>query len=357
MKKKLLFIGIILMIVIGVVAFIMIRMTGKPLYTIGNVKKEINLRAPLEPPIQSGNIGYFQVEEDIKLNYFTQGTGDNILILHGGPGMPYAEEWKGLDELSKTHRFIYYDQRGSGSSTRPINTFSSKNYYKNMLELESTLGLTAQIADIERIRRILGEEKLTLIGHSFGAVLASLYATEFPENVESLILVAPAPLLKMPLEVPGLFDNIEGQLQEEDIDDYSDFLKRYFDYKNLFKKSEEELVALNNELGTYFYKAYEKGEGITPPKNAKAGGWMVQAIYLSMGQKYDYTESISKVKVPTLIIHTGNDFVQDEKASQLYLDVFPHAKYVVMDRAGHMPFNDLPNEFSKIVDRFLGDIE
>jgi len=56
-----------------------------------------------------------------------------------------------------------------------------------MTKLDQTLGLGAQIADIERIRQILGEDKLILVGHSWGGFLASLYAAEFPEHVTALI--------------------------------------------------------------------------------------------------------------------------------------------------------------------------
>ena len=41
-------------------------------------------------------------------------------------------------------------------------------------------------ATIERIRRILGRDRLTLVGHSFGAFLAAMYAAEFPDRVEAL---------------------------------------------------------------------------------------------------------------------------------------------------------------------------
>ena len=48
-----------------------------------------------------------------------------------------------------------------------------------------------QVADIERVRRLLGQERLTVIGHSFGGFIATLYAVEFPERVDRLILVSP----------------------------------------------------------------------------------------------------------------------------------------------------------------------
>jgi proline iminopeptidase len=49
---------------------------------------------------------------------------------------------------------------------RPIDRFYSTNYYTNMTTLDQTLSIGAQVADMERMRQILGEEKLVIIGHS-----------------------------------------------------------------------------------------------------------------------------------------------------------------------------------------------
>jgi proline iminopeptidase len=129
---------------------------------------------PAYTPAQTGDPDYWQVEDDIKLYHFAEGTGRNVLIVHGGPGMPFREPLAGLASLTGDYRFIYYDQRGCGKSSRPINKFTSQNMYENMTTLDKTLGLGAQIADIERIRQILGEEKLILIGHSWAGSCLTL---------------------------------------------------------------------------------------------------------------------------------------------------------------------------------------
>ncbi len=157
----------ILVILIALAYLVYNLMTG-PIYKPGNLKSSKFLVSPLAPPTQADTISQWVVEEDIYLNHFASGNGRNVLIIHGGPGMPYSEAWSGLKPLEEKYKFHYYDQRGSGESSRPIDTFSSDNYYENMKHTESRLGLTAQIADIERIRQILGEDKLIVIGHSYG---------------------------------------------------------------------------------------------------------------------------------------------------------------------------------------------
>ena len=192
------------------------------------------LRGPLEPPKQAGENSYWQVEDDIRLFFTTQGEGRPVLVVHGGPGYPVHGPLEGLEALTKTHKLFYYDQhRGCGRSTRPFDRFSS-NFYANMKDLERTLGIGAQVADIERIRRILGQEKLILMGYSFGGFLAAIYAAEFPECVEAMVLVAPAGVLLMPDEEDGLLGEIRERLPRAMQAEYDEFLKTYLDFGSVF---------------------------------------------------------------------------------------------------------------------------
>ena len=339
-------------LVTGIIAGVFFwRSFGQALYTPGMVSGGENLRAPLTPPQQSGAEDFWQVEPDIALHHFASGEGRNVVIVHGGPGMPYVEAWPGLEPLANHYRFHYYDQRGSGLSTRPITTFASANYYENLTTLDQTLGLGAQIADIERIRQILGEEKLILIGHSFGGFIASLYAAEFPEHVEGLVLVAPATLLVMPIEGDDLFSSVRKLLPPDQLADYDAFVESYFDFSNVFTKTEEDLIALNAGFGEFYVQA------IDPPhiEQGRPGGWMVQAMYFSMGQRHDYRPALANVTAPVLVIHGEND-LQTEAQSRVYAEAFPHAKIQVIPDASHFPFYEQTESFASIVQSFLSDI-
>ena len=278
-----------------------------------------------------------------------------MLIIHGGPGYPYTQLWAGLEPLTNDYEFHYYDQRGCGQSTRPIDTFESSSYYQNVKTLDQTLGLGAQIADIERIRQILGEEKLIIMGHSWGGFLASLYAAEFPDRVEAMILVAPADVLVMSQnQGGGLFEEVKKRLPESKQAEFDAFLERYLDYKNIFTKSEADQVALNQEFGEY-YTAVVEMPALTQTQG-EAGGWMVHAMYFSMGLQHDYREAMKNVTAPVLVIH-GADDLQPEPVSQLYADVFPKASFQVIENATHFPFDEQPEEFSAIIRDFLGKTE
>jgi proline iminopeptidase len=275
--------------------------------------------------------------------------------------MPFSQPISGLDPLTNEYRFHYYAQRGCGESTRPVDRFTSSNMYENMQTLDQTLGLGAQIADIERIRQILGEEELILVGHSWGGFLASLYAAEFPEHVEALILVSPANTLVMPQPEADsdLFASVRAQLPADQQVEFDAFMDEYMDFNSLFEKSEADLVAMNEKFGEYYIGIMDADlEAVETdlPEQGRPGGWMVWAQYVSMGQRHDYRPALAGVDVPVLVIH-GTDDLQSEAASRMYADAFPNAEFATIQKASHFSFEEQPEQFAQIVGEFLNRVK
>lgn len=352
MKKKkkvfLVVLGAVLLVVLVGGGLAWYWMTG-PLYRPGMVRAGENLRSPLVPPAQAPGDDSWQVEKDIRLYHFGAGQGRNVLVVHGGPGIPAASAWPGLEPLAGSYRFTYYDQRGCGRSTRPFDRFPSGSYYRNMLTLEKALGMGAQIADIERIRRIMGEERIILIGHSFGGFIASMYAAEFPGHVKALVLVAPADLLAMGSGRGGkLFDEVRRRLPPERWKEYDAFIKEYLDFRNLFSRSEADLKALNARFGDYYRQIVKTDL----PRPGEIGGWVVPALYLSLGMRHDYRKALREVTAPVLILQ-GSDDLQSAEVGEGYRTAFPHATTRTIPHAGHFIFYDRPRLFSQAVAGFL----
>ena len=169
------------------------------------------------------------------------------------------------------------------------------------------LGIGEQLADIERIRRILGDREIVLIGHSYGAFLAALYAAEWPENVAALVLVAPADLLEFPPPSGGLFAVMRERLPDRERPEFDAWLDRYLDFGGLFERSTAELAAED----ALFAKFFEHALGIEPPQATtpvhSQGVWMARAQYFSMGRRHDYRAALATVAAPTLILHGQDD--------------------------------------------------
>jgi len=325
----------------------------------GSLRNREDLDVFLTPPPQEGvEEGYWKAQEEIELFHFDDGEGEDVLFLHGGPGFPPHDVLQGLHLLTDGYRFHYYHQRGCGKSTRPFDRFDSGNYLMNMTTLVNALGMGQQIADIDRIRRILNKEKLTLIGHSFGGFIATLYAVEFPERVERLVLVSPADMLRMPHPEGGMYELIKQSLPEGTIkQEYEGYLMRFFgSFGTVFDKNEQGLVELNSEFTKYYAAALE-AEGLptsdTRLHDGYDSGWMPFAIYFSMGMQYDHTPSLSRITCPVLIIHAEKDIVMTMEGIRSYQDNLNNSTVKIIEGAGHHSYNDQPEEFAKIVRVFL----
>lgn len=317
--------------------------------------------AKITAPAQEGISPYWKMSDGIEIYHFSEGHGVPALVLHGGPGFPYAKPWPGLEPLTGKYQFQYFHQRGCGKSDTPIYELDSPDYFENMKTLESKLGLGALLSDIEQIRQILGAEKLILIGHSYGGFLAALYAAEFPERVDRMILIAPANVVKLPSDTPGLYEVVMLNLPDPMITNFKAYMQRYFDYGNIFSENEETLRAMNNEFFIYYAAACSNmGYPMTPVAMERTGGWACHAPNFSTGEKYDFTAFVKTVTVPTLIIHGDKD-INSVEGSKLYHSLLTNSTLAVIPGADHFPFDyaqgkpteGIPAEFAKLVGDFL----
>ncbi|WP_293312179.1 alpha/beta fold hydrolase [Pedobacter sp. UBA5917] len=114
----------------------------------------------------------FVTSDGIKLALKVAGKGPVCIYLHGGPGQDFLSfEKMGGSALEKCLTMVYLDQRGSGHSQ------NAKDYSLNRV-----------VQDIEELRVKLGLEKVYLLSHSFGGVLAINYALKYPKNLSGMIM-------------------------------------------------------------------------------------------------------------------------------------------------------------------------
>ena len=129
----------------------------------------------LYPTIEPYQSNYLQVSDLHRVYYEQSGNPDGqpVIFVHGGPGGGTEALYRRFFDPA-TYRIILFDQRGAGKS-RPHAS----------LEENTTWHL---VADIERIRELLGIDRWIVFGGSWGAALGLIYAIQHPEPVRQLVL-------------------------------------------------------------------------------------------------------------------------------------------------------------------------
>lgn len=330
---------------------------GGPMYEAGFASDPAKLGAPLEAPPQDMKSGMWRMEDDIEIFHFIgKNRGKrNVLYIHGGPGFPPDGPLAGLDDLGKSFTTHYYHQRGCGKSTRPIDRFQDGNYYGNMQTLVRRLGFRAQLADIERIRRILGDEKLILVGHSFGGFFATLYAAEFPHRVEKLILVAPAGVVRMPPVSGGLFGSIEAGLSEKRKSEFKRVVEQMFDFSTVFDKTDADHREIQNAWVPFYSEAFqnlkERKKGIALSHPEWTGGFSIMAAYFDLGYRSDFRPFLKKVEAPTLILYGSEDLSGMETFADY--DAIPDSRMVELPGQDHFLLNSDSSGAAEVIRSFL----
>ena len=114
------------------------------------------------PPAREG---FMQSAGGGRLYYRASGSGpDTVIVLHGGPGLHSRYLDQAFAELAADHVLIAYDQRGRGRSDFPSDSL--------------VLSAATDVNDLEAVRVHFHLDRLTLIGHGWGAGLGALYAMQ-----------------------------------------------------------------------------------------------------------------------------------------------------------------------------------
>lgn len=256
------------------------------------------------------------------------GSGPEVIVLHGGPGAHHDYLLPGFDRLATGRTLVYYDQRGGGRS--PVGR-------------DVPVGSQEQVHDLEALRDVWGLEQLHLVGYSWGALLAMLYAIAHPARVASLALVSPAPAaareragyesaLAARNSTPAIVA-ARAALQASDLRsrDLAQYQKRLF-----------ELAV------TGYFHDPERVSELTP---FRITGRTQQAVWDSLGTEYDLRPALARLSVPAIVLHGDDDPIPLESAAATAhaLD----AELVVLPDAGHVPYIEAADAFTAALHRFL----
>jgi proline iminopeptidase len=255
------------------------------------------------------------------------GEGPPAVVLHGGPGAHHDYLLPGFDALAHGRELIYYDQRGGGRS--PVSR-------------ETPVGWREHVADLEELRRQWGVEQLTLVGYSWGGLLAQLYAIELPARVARLALVSPAPAwreMRLQFEQRFAERNLAPALQQERAQVRASGLREQDPgayAQRIFELS----------VAPYFYDP-ARARDLTP---FRVTGRTQQEVWASLGD-YDLRPALAKLAIPAVVLQGQDDLIPLESTRTVARLL--RAELQLLPHCGHVPYVEAHPEFVRLLDGFL----
>jgi proline iminopeptidase len=256
--------------------------------------------------------------DNARLFYEVIGNGEPIVVVHGGPGLDHAYLQPGLDALATRYTLIYYDQRGTGRSSAALDS--------------ATINIDTFVQDIETLRQTLGFERVTVMGHSFGSVIATEYALRYPESLRALILMNPVEPGSRYREATG--ERQRARQTAEDREDMSELTQsEAFTARDPSTLSQVYRVAFRQLL-----KERDRiSELDLDLQNATArNGEDVAALLGGSLGEVNWWDRLPDVQTPVLVLHGRYDAPPIDMSREL-AETFPVGTFEVLD-AGHFPY-------------------
>jgi len=256
------------------------------------------------------------------------GAGPAAVVLHGGPGAHHDYLLPAFDALAEGRELVYYDQRGGGRSA---------------VARDVPVGWTEHVADLEALRGTWAMDRLTLVGYSWGGLLAVLYALAHPSRVAKLALVSPAPTWRTARE------QFERVFTHRNLDPSFQEARRKLRESGL---RERDPAAFNQRIfelsvAPYFYDP-ARARDLTP---FRVTGRTQQEVWESLGN-FDLRPQLpALLGIPSLVLHGENDPIPIE-AARAAADLIG-AEFHAVPRCGHVPYVEAFETFRAVVGGFL----
>jgi proline iminopeptidase len=267
----------------------------------------------------------------LNLIYETQGTSDEVVIVvHGGAGLPHEYFHPMLSNLSRYAKLVYFDRRADMRSARTGHGMAS---------------VEEMADDLDALRKTLGLDRVTLLGHSFGATIVLNYALRHPANVKRLILVSAAAAVENPYEGEK---RIVKTLSRAEMATY----RSSEGGAGAAKPCDRVRMRYGVLYPHYFHKLvpYEFDRGVyTVYFDALAKKQALAADSTSL----DVRAQLGEINVPALVIAGRHDLVTPPDQSSELASGLPRSRLVLMEHSGHFPFFEENYLFTEWVRQFM----
>jgi len=282
----------------------------------------------------------FRIPVSIEHQLYCEDIGDNskdaLIYVHGGPGLGCEEKHRNQFDLNK-YRVILIDQRGCNRSTEQGNIS------------ENTTDLL--IKDIEMLRKRLKLEKITLLGSSWGTVVALGYARNYPQQVKELILKSPFLATEndfswayTPSGIAAKLKDSWKQFSEFHPQGGKELLKVYAEkIQNTETQKQTAIQWLNWEGALYFFHRPQENmlfseESITPYwiNVAKIQiHYASHSFFIQPNETLAWVDEIRKNKIPCRALHGSLDEVVPLQQTLQLQERWPEMQLKIIKEADH----------------------
>jgi len=254
------------------------------------------------------------------------GVGVDVVVLHGGPGAHHDYLLPQFDALARGRRLRYYDQRGGGRS--PV-------------ERDVSVEWESHVSDLDGLLDHWGMSSAAVLGYSWGGLLALLYAIRYPNRVDRLALVSPAPITASGRrEFERRFaDRMASPAVAAEREALRQSGWRSTDPERYRRRAFELSVA-------GYFKDLRNAAHLTPFRVTER---TQRTVWQSLGD-YDLRGDLGILTIPTIVLHGSADPIPVETARQT-ADLL-RGQLVILD-AGHAPHVEAFDQFVATLDAFL----
>jgi proline iminopeptidase len=278
--------------------------------------------------------GALQTDDDVRLYYRIEGEGrDTVVVVHGGPSLGHAYLAPDLVPLTRGRVVVHYDQRGIGKST-PLTD-------------PERLTVERHVQDLEALRVNLGLERLALLGHSWGGMLAARYAAAHPQRVERILLLDPMAPAREPFMAMGIARaqemvgvrldeaaraRLDALVAMTEVDDAGAHCRALF---SLLTRTYFENPATTTRTRADFCAG--------SPETLRNRAAVNAAIFESLGA-WDVRYVLRHVDSSVLVVHGASSAIPVE-AMEAWVAAFPNARLITIPGGGHYLHVDRPEAF------------
>ena len=272
---------------------------------------------------------------DVRLWTAIQGTGQPMVLCHGGPG-GYDYLAPIADMTSDLCQVVRYDQRGSGRS-QPVGPYDVSTF----------------VDDLEALRKHFNFERWIVGGHSWGAGLALAYAIRFPDRTIAVLHIAGTGI--DPRWHEEYRENRLNALSESEREEYQRLRAQREHAKDIeAERILDRLRALSRKTDVFDPNRVDNLPSFDEYLVSNEANEKVSADWMNYTADSKFQQSVYNLSMPVLFLHGACDprpshFIETLAAK------LRRSTFVLIPESGHYPWVEKPDEVKVSIRKFIVD--